>query len=205
MYQQPFQPQHFAGFATHQQAQSLAGVPQNNGHYQPNHHHHQHQIPVHMQSHGNGLILDGFEHAANGQMQPQIQAANAAAAVVAMTSAAHHLHSQQAQQAMSHLQPPQPIFITTDVSITECPLKTYINLLFRYTEPSQSHRFVTSNRKTCHTNATSQLTIRKLGTTTISGPSTCEKCTSATTPRTTRYASKLLFRWYPTELLVSIT
>lgn len=116
MYQQPFQPQHFAGFATHQQAQSLAGVPQNNGHYQPNHHHHQHQIPVHMQSHGNGLILDGFDHATNGQLQPQIQAANAAAAVVAMTSAAHHLHSQQAQQAMSHLQPPQPIFITTDVS-----------------------------------------------------------------------------------------
>lgn len=115
MYQQPFQPQHFASFATHQQAPSLAGAPQNNGHYQANHHH---QIPVHMQSHGNALMLDhGFEHAANGQLHqtaPQIQAANAA--VVAMTAAAHHLHSQQAQQAMSHLQPPQPIFITTDVS-----------------------------------------------------------------------------------------
>lgn len=73
-----------------------------------------------MQSHGNSLMLDhGFEHAANGQLHQtspqQIQAANAAAAVVAMTSAAHHLHSQQAQQAMSHIQPPQPIFIATDV------------------------------------------------------------------------------------------
>uniref|UniRef100_A0A336LLP0 CSON001327 protein n=1 Tax=Culicoides sonorensis TaxID=179676 RepID=A0A336LLP0_CULSO len=116
VYQQPFgQAPHFTGFAAHQQSQSLAGVPQNNSHYQPNHH----QIPVHVQSQGNGLMLDrGFEHAANGQIhqtQNQIQAANAAAAVVAMTSAAHHLHSQaQAQQAMSHIQPPQPIFITTD-------------------------------------------------------------------------------------------
>ncbi|XP_063696360.1 RING finger protein 44 isoform X2 [Culicoides brevitarsis] len=131
-----FQPQHFTGFQTQQLA------PQNN--YEASHHyrhHHAHQIPVHMQSHGNGLMLDhGFEHAASiHQTTPQLQAANAAAAVVAMTNAAHHLHSQQQAQAMSHLQPPQPIFITTDSR------PSHIDLLHRHTRripmPRRSLRF----------------------------------------------------------------
>lgn len=119
VYQQPFAqpcglttaPHHFASFT--QQPQTLPAVPQAHpaaAHYQAAHH----SLPPHLQQHSivqrhdGGLMIDHQFDLPNAAQSLHTSQQLQAAAQVA------HIHS---QQQMQQIQPPQPIFIATDVSI----------------------------------------------------------------------------------------